>query len=91
MITPYKDACKFTICYQTIICFLISMILDGGQLFQYWSIAIFAYFVSVLMILKRNKKVVDKVDLFYLKYGSLIVVILAPVIINSVWKLKGVI
>ena len=91
MINEYKEACKFTFAYQAFLGVLTSMILDGGQIFSFWLIAIVAYLVPAIMIIYRNSKSVNKVDLFYLKFGSLIILILAPIIINIVWIYKGVI
>ena len=86
----YKNACKFTLMYQIFLGLFASMNLDGGQLFRFWFIAMSAYLVSVAMILYRDSKTINKEDLFYLKFGSLIILGITPIIVGTVWGIKGV-
>jgi hypothetical protein len=62
-----KDACVFTIGYQFILWLLACMALDGGIFMAWWSISIFAYLISALMVLKRSYKTPTKDAIFYLK------------------------
>ena len=91
MIKEYQKACKFTLAYQTFIALFLAMLLDGGQLFQFWFISMLAYIVSVAIIMAKQHKTVNKSDLLYLKFGSLILLFISPLIITFIWRLKGVI
>ena len=85
-----KGAIKFTLLYQLPLGLLTSMILDGGMIFTYWSITMLAYFVSAFMIMKRKENSRTKTDLIYLKFSSLIILVITPFITRVVWTIKGI-
>ena len=90
ILKPYEDAFKFSISYQLPIGILTLMTLDGGQLFRYWAVAFTAYTVSAIMIMLRKAQAPNKTDLTYLKFGSLIILIITPIIMGIVWRIKGI-
>ena len=75
-----KDACIFTFGYQFILWILACMALDGGIFMTWWGISICAYFISALMVFKRSYKEPKKTDIFYLKFGSLIIMGVSPLL-----------
>ena len=85
----YQRALKFTCIYQFLYGLLMTMNLDGGQLLAYWAIALFAYTVSVLMIISRKQHIKSKTALCYFQFGSLIVLAITPIIVNFVWSLQN--
>ncbi len=66
----YIDAIKFTLCYQIVLGFFSSMILDGGRCFNYVYISSIALWISTIILIIRHKKP-SKTDILFIKFGYL--------------------
>ena len=79
LLKSYRDALLFTFGYQFFILILFSYLFFERHIFwSIWFISNTAYLVPAIMIMNRKPEVEDKRDLFYLKFGSLITLVITP-------------
>lgn len=85
----YKDAAKFSLVYQLILLLFTGMILDGGRCSGYVTMAMIAFWGSVIVLIIRNPKNPKPVDIVYIKFGFIPVLIITPYIMGFVWSFSG--
>ena len=77
-----KHAVKLTVKYQIIlgIISVIALLFDRGFSFSIWQLSIMGYSIGAFLVIKRCKNKPTESDLFYLKFGSFIFLLLTPLI-----------
>jgi hypothetical protein len=86
---PLAAALRFGIGLQLILLVVTAPVLDGGQLFRQFAVALIGYWLGVGLIAVRRRAAPSKVDLFLIRYGSLALLILGPVIGKVIYLLIG--
>jgi hypothetical protein len=74
---------------QVIIAILSLMILDGGQVAQICGVALVAFWGGVSVLIYRRPHTPSRTDLQVIRFGYLPVVVLAFVLVNWAWHLRG--
>jgi hypothetical protein len=87
---PYWDGLRVAAVGQVICLILTSMVLDGGQMRQYFLVGAFAFWISIIELAARAKGRLTAFDAYYLRWGWLTVCFAAPVIMRVVWAWRGV-
>ena len=89
---PTKDYRKATVVaasLQVPITVMFASIFDGGQLLQFWLVALVAFWTGYAIIRWRRARNPTRLDLYYIRWGTVPLMILAPVIMTWFWKLRG--
>ena len=66
-----------------------SMILDGGQLFQFVGATTLVYCLGILVIICRRPQSPTKADLWLVRFGFFILLLVVPVVLVLGWRLRG--
>ena len=86
---PLTSALKFGIALQLCLLVLTALVLDGGQLFRLCSVAATGYWLGVAMIVVRRKTTPTRLDLYFIRYGNLVLLVLVPLIADVVYGIIG--
>ena len=62
---------------------------DCGQLFQFWLVALAAFWTGYALIKWKRPENPTKLDLIYIRWGIVPLMIVAPAITIGIWKLRG--
>jgi ABC-type transport system involved in cytochrome c biogenesis permease subunit len=87
----YKPAVFCGFALQIFLLLFSSLILDGGAFLRITCVSALAFWTSVVLIVLRNPENPSKTDLEYIKYGPLLIAVLAHIIVYAVWQAKGII
>ena len=87
----YKPVLLCGTVLQIFLLFFSSLMLDGGTFFSITCVGALAFWVSVILIILRNPKKPTKTDLEYIKYGALLIAVLSHIIVNTIWRIRGII
>ena len=86
---PLMSALKSGVGLQAVLFLLTACMLDGGQLFGQFLVAMIGYWIGVAFIVIRRETKTTRFDLFYVRYGSVILLVLAPAIAKLVYSIIG--
>jgi hypothetical protein len=75
--TEYSSALKVAICWQFLIAFVASTLLDGGETWRVSMIASAAFWVVAVVIILRRPASPTPSDLVYIRIGLLLAFVLA--------------
>ncbi len=85
----FASALKFGVGLQLSLLVLTALVLDGGQLGRQFMVALIGYWLGLGFITIRRKTAPSTADLFLIRYGSLALLPLAPVIAKLVYLIIG--
>jgi len=74
---------------QVIVAILSLLILDGGQVAQVCGVALVAFWAAGALLIYRCPQTPSRADLQVIRFGYLPVVVLAFVLVNWIWHLRG--
>jgi hypothetical protein len=80
---------KTGVIIQVFLFILTALMLDGGQLFRQFLLAMVGYWIGVAFIFVRRESTPKKTDHFFLRYGSLVLLLLAPMVANVIYAIVG--
>ena len=86
---PLMSALKSGVGLQAILFVLTVCMLDGGQLFKQFLVAMIGYWLGVAFIVVRRKMTPTKTDLLFIRYGSVVLLVLAPAVAKLVYRIIG--
>jgi hypothetical protein len=86
---PFFSAIKVGAIVQLVLLVLTALVLDGGQLNRLCVVAIIGYWVGVAVVMIRRRTSPTRVDLLFLRYGPLGLMILIPAIACAVRWIIG--
>ena len=84
----YRKATVVAASLQIPITVMFASIFDGEQLLQFWLVAVAAFWTGYAIIRLRRARNPTRLDLFFIRWGTVPLMILAPVIMIWVWKLR---
>lgn len=79
----YRHALIFSLALQVPILLFFSLLLDGGYLQTFALCAAAGYWIGVIMVMVRHHASPKKLDIFYIRWGFLI--LLTAAIILGKW------
>jgi hypothetical protein len=74
---------------QIIIGLLSRMVLDGGQLAQVCGVALVAFWLGASLLILRRRRSPSRTDLQLIRFGYFPVVVIAFLLVNWIWHLRG--
>jgi hypothetical protein len=83
------SALKSGVVLQALLLVLTACILDGGEILRQFLVALIGYWLGVACILIRRERTPTRTDLFFTRYGSLVLLALAPMVAKLVYLLIG--
>ena len=84
-----KSALKTGVVLQAVLFVVTACMLDGGQLFSQFLVAMIGYWLGVAFIVARRGMTPSKLDLLFIRYGSLVLLVLAPLVAKIVYRMIG--
>jgi hypothetical protein len=85
----FFPALKFGVIVQIAIFVLTALVLDGGELNRLCTIAIIGYWIGVGIILLRRDASITKIDILFIRYGVVVLLIMMPLIAKLVYGIIG--
>jgi hypothetical protein len=86
---PYWPAIKDGVIVQTVLGVATALLLDGGRSLQFFTVAFICQWSVALMIVIRRKQTPTKIDLFFLRWGILILLVATGLVAPTVWRIIG--
>ena len=74
---------------QVVIAILSAMVLDGGRVAQVCGVAILAFWGGVAVLICRHPLKPSRIELQFVRFGYLPVVVVAFFLLNWIWHLRG--
>ena len=74
---------------QVIIGLFSLLLLDFGQIAQFCGISLLAFWTGALVLIWRHPQSPSKVDLELIRFGYLVVVVIALGLVSWIWRLQG--
>jgi hypothetical protein len=68
---------------------LTALMLDGGRTFGFFKVAVLGHWVGILMIIGRRPISPTKWDIFFIRWGVLLLLTAAGLIAPLVWAIIG--
>jgi len=87
--TSLTPSIRFGVVIQLGLFVLTALILDGGATNRHCVVAIIGYWIGALPIIVRRRKTPTKVDLLFLRWGMLLMMLLLPFIVGIVYGIIG--
>ena len=84
-----KSALKSGVILQAVLFVVTACMLDGGQLSSQFLVAMIGYWLGVAFIVARREMQPSKLDLLFIRYGSLVLLVLAPFVAKIVYRMIG--
>ena len=66
-----------------------SVIVDGGQLFQFVGTSALVYCTAISVIVWRRPQSPTKMDLWFIRFGFFVILLIIPPAIIIGWKIRG--
>jgi hypothetical protein len=85
----YREAVKFTVLLQVLTTLLLRMILDGGTLAKAGGAAMIAFWIGVGIVMLRRPKAPGALDLLYVRWGYLVMLIVGIALSPLMGTLRG--
>jgi hypothetical protein len=85
----FMSALKSGVVLQAFLLVLTACILDGGQICSQFLVALIGYWLGVACILIRRGRTPTRTDLFIMRYGSIVLLALAPIAAELVYLVIG--
>ena len=85
----YWPALKVAIVGQVVLGILTALMLDGGRTFGFFKVALLGHWIGILMIIGRRPLAPIKWDLFFIRWGVLLLLIVAGLVAPLVWAIIG--
>lgn len=87
----YSQALGVSLIFQVFFFFFSVLMLDGGQLFQWWAVATLAYWAGFGLVAIRRPHKPARLDLFLIRWSfPVLFLLVTPAIMMGIWKVKGV-
>ena len=86
---PLILALKSGVILQVFLFVLTALILDGGQIMRQFLVAMIGYWLGVALIALRRERAPTATDLLFIRYGSLVLLLLAPFVATLVYWFIG--
>jgi hypothetical protein len=90
MSPKYDSAIYEAVALQIVIGLLSLMILDGGELAQICGVTLVSFWGGAIVLIARRPQSPSKVDLELIRFGYLLVAIIAFFLVGWIWHLRGV-
>lgn len=87
----YRGDVSLGLTVALIFLFASSTILDGGQIFQFVGATTLVYCLGIVVIICRRPQSPTKADLWLVRFGFFILLLVVPMIIVLGWRLRGLI
>lgn len=87
--SSYASAFRTGICLEAAMGILTALILDGGETFKFFGVALLAHWIGMILILWRRPLSPTKFDLSFIRIGIIPLLVASAAIGPSVWKLIG--
>ena len=87
--SPYKESLKAALIQQGIVMLLTAGILDGGDVFAIWLIAVLAFWVGVWLVRRNRPTAPSKVDLLFIHWSYLPLCVMTFFLVHCFWRLRG--
>ena len=85
----YGSALNQAIVLQIVFGVLTALMLDMGQSFGFFKVAFLGHWVGILLIIGRRPLSPTKVDIFFIRWGILLLLAITGGIAPLVWKIIG--
>ena len=89
MSKPYRKYIVWSLVVQVLLFLVASTALDFGETFVAFTYGAVAYWIGVAMILRRKSKELIRTDVFYLKYGLIVLSLASWILSPIIWSLRG--
>ena len=64
---------------------------DGGQLLQFWAVAMLAYWAGIGLVANRRPQKPARFDLFFIRWSFPVLFLpVTPVVMMGIWRLRDV-
>lgn len=84
-----KRALSLAVLQQLLTFPLAALILDGGGMLLCWVFAVAAFWGAAGLMLRRRARVLTALDVFLLRWGFFIVLVISFVVARWIWGLRG--
>jgi hypothetical protein len=85
----YWPAIKDAIILQLVFGFFTALMLDGGRSFEFFKVAFVGHWIGILMIVGRRPISPTKVDILFIRWGLLLLLLTMGVIAPFIWSMIG--
>jgi hypothetical protein len=86
---PYRRYIVWSLVVQVLLFLLASITFDYGETFVAFTYSAVAYWIGVAMILRRRSNELIRTDVFYLKYGLIVLSLVSWNLSPMIWALRG--
>ncbi len=85
----YRQAMGFALASQLVLGLLSGLILDGGQLAQFWMVGMAGFWGGTLVLILRHPHP-SRTDLAWIHGGIFPVLLACPLVMGLVWQWRGI-
>ena len=85
----YWPALKLAVFLQLVLGVLTALMLDGGRSFGFLKVALIGHWIGILLIIGRRPHSPTKVDIFLIRWGVLLLLLVAAGIAPFIWLMIG--
>lgn len=85
----YWHALKTAVLLQLFFGALTSLMLDLGRSFGFFQVALLGHWIGILLIITRRPLSATKIDIFFIRWGIVLLLIMARLIAPLVWAIIG--
>ena len=85
----YRGDVSLGLTVAVILLLVSSTILDGGQIFQFVGATTLVYCLGIVVIICRRPQCPTKTDLWLVRFGFFILLLVVPVVTVLGWRLRG--
>jgi hypothetical protein len=85
----YRGDVSLGLTVAVIFLLVSSTILDRGKIFQFVGVATLVYCLGIVVIICRRPQTPTKTDLWLVRFGFFILLLVVPVVTILGWRLRG--
>jgi len=87
----YWQALKVSLVFQVFFGLFTALLLDGGQMLQWWAVTMVGYWAGFGLVALRRPQDPTKLDLFWIRWSfPVLCFFVTPFTAMGIWKLRGV-